>query len=277
MNNRNIERLIEAVEEFEPIWDGLEQRWTFFFREGRRWIRLRIMKYDGTYYFSGSDFDSFSYPAQGNIESDIEGRLPVWTKDIAFWKKAVAYDPIEAQSLLFKKLPLRHRRGVIQRKNVRLLIPKWMPIASQLSGSEKKVILEILRKAHPEPLHSMSLKRFLEYCREAYQANPPTFQEVNYQSGRGRAYRERSITKGMPTDGMEGCWIFPPTHQRHLNDGMNQNRGAAATHGRFTAGAIALTSTCMSQGRPSNKKAGRCTCAPSPALASSRPAGLRLL
>jgi len=192
MNNRSVERLIAGVEEFEPVWDGREKQWTFFFREGRPWIRLRIMKYDGTYYFSGSDFDSFGYPDQGNIDSNIEGRLPVWTKEIALLKKAVAHDPLEAQSSLFKKLPLRCRMGVIQRKNVRLLIPKWMPIASQLSGNEKKAILEILRKAHPEPLQSMSLKRFFEYCREAYQANPSTFQEVNYQSGlSGKEYYKR--------------------------------------------------------------------------------------
>jgi hypothetical protein len=192
MNNRSFERLIEGVEEFEPIWDGLEQRWTFFFREGRRWIRLRIMKYDGPYYFSGSDFDSFSYPAQGNIESDIEGRLPVWTKEIAFWKKAVAHDPIEAQALLFKKLPLHCRKGVIQRKNVRVLIPRWMPIASELSRDEKKGVLEILRKVPPDPMPKMTLKRFLEYCREAYQANPSTFQKFNYQSGlSGREYYKK--------------------------------------------------------------------------------------
>ena len=52
MNNKNFERLIAAVEEFEPVWDGRDQRWAFFFREGRRWIRFRVVKYDGTYYFA---------------------------------------------------------------------------------------------------------------------------------------------------------------------------------------------------------------------------------
>ncbi|MBI5245468.1 MAG: hypothetical protein HY922_17525 [Elusimicrobia bacterium] len=192
MNDRSFNRLIEGIEEFKPVWKGRDKQWAFFLKEKRRWIRLHVTEYDGTYYFSGSDFDSFSCPGQSDIGPDLDGRLSVWAREIALWKQAVAHDPIEAQALLFKKIPLRCRRGVIQRRNVRLLIPQWMPIASELSRNETKEILEILRKAPPEPLRSMTLKRFFEYCREAYQANPATFRKLGYRSSlSGKEYYRR--------------------------------------------------------------------------------------
>ncbi|MBI4063437.1 MAG: hypothetical protein HY401_03960 [Elusimicrobia bacterium] len=190
--NEIVVKLIDLIEDFWPVEDGKDHRWTFFLRQRRQWVRLHVTKYDKAYYFSGSDFDSFSYPSKNAMDAGIEERLPSWIRELAHWKQAVAHDPIEAQARLMKKLPIRYRTGVIQRKNVRLLLPQWMPIASALTKNEKKEILEILRKAIPAPVRSMTLNRFFDYCRAAYQANPKTFRKMGYQSGlSGKVYYKK--------------------------------------------------------------------------------------
>ncbi len=197
MNKKSFEKLVAGVEEFTPEVDGKDRRWAFFLKEGRRWTRLHVVQYEGTYYFSGSGFDSFEFPAQKSIDFAVEQRVPGWTKALAAWKKAVARDPIEAQSRLFRKLPLRCRMGVIERKNARILLPAWMPIASEFSAVEKKEILEILGRHSREPVASMTLERFLEYCRVAYAANPSTFRKSKFQTSdyrrslSGREYYKR--------------------------------------------------------------------------------------
>lgn len=188
----NIKKLIEVIEKFEPFREGRDERWAFFFKEKRRWSRLSVTKYDGTYYFSGYDFDAFSHPNQKNGGSGPGERFPVWIREISLWRRAAARDPVEAQARLFKELPLGCRKGIIRRKNVRLLMPGWMPIAAELSKVERKEILEILRKPRPDFSQTMTLNRFLEYCRVAYQANPATFKRPGFRSGlSGREYYKR--------------------------------------------------------------------------------------
>jgi hypothetical protein len=188
----NIKKLVKVIGEFEPFRDGRDERWTFFFREKRHWRRLCVTKYDGTYYFSGSDFDAFSYPNQRDSDIGPDECFPVWIREISLWRRSVAHDPVEAQARLFRKLPLGCRRGIINRKNIRLLMPGWMPISSELSKNERKNILEILEQPHPNFSRAMTLNRFFEYCRVAYQANPATFKKMDFRSGlSGREYYKR--------------------------------------------------------------------------------------
>ncbi|KAF0126484.1 MAG: Uncharacterized protein FD189_1361 [Elusimicrobia bacterium] len=187
-----MKKLIGLIEEFEPFRDGRDERWTFFLKEKRRWLRLSVTRYDGVYYFSGSGFDAFSCPGRTAGDTGPVDRFPAWAGEISRWRRAVAGDPVEAQARLFRALPLGLREGVIARKNVRLLLPGWMPIASELSKKELKDILEILRKPAPESGRAMTLDRFLEYCRVAYQANPSTFKRTGFRPGlSGREYYKR--------------------------------------------------------------------------------------
>lgn len=189
---KNIKKLIKIIEKFEPFRDGRDERWAFFLKEKRRWSRLSVTKYDGTYYFSGSGFDTFSYP--GRKEGDIgpDEHFSVWFREISRWLRSVARDPVEAQARLFRDLPLGCRKGIIRRKNVRLFMPGWMPIASELSKNERKNILGILRKPSPDFSRAMTLNKFLEYCLVAYQANPATFKRLGFRSGlSGKEYYKR--------------------------------------------------------------------------------------
>ena len=188
----NIKKLIKVIEEFEPFRDGRDERWVFFLKKKRSWRRLTVIKYDGICYFSGSDFDAFSYPGQTAGDIGPEEHFSVWIRELSLWRRSVARDPVEAQAQLFRKLPLGCRRGVIRRKNIRLLIPGWMPIASELSKNERENILEIPGKSPPDFSRAMTLNRFLEYCRVAYQANPATFKKLGFRSGlSGREYYKR--------------------------------------------------------------------------------------
>jgi hypothetical protein len=105
-----ISKLIRIIEEFEPFRDGRDERWVFFLKEKRRWRRLCVVKYDGTYYFSGSDFDAFSYPSQKGGDIGPDEHFSVWLREISRWRRSVAHDPIEAQARLFRQLPLGCRK-----------------------------------------------------------------------------------------------------------------------------------------------------------------------
>lgn len=180
-SKKNIERFIHLIENFLPIEDGRDQKWVFFLKKGSRWNRISVTKYENVYYISGFNFDSFSYPAQEKLDPVIEQRLPSWIRELEQWRNAAARNPIEAQAQLLKRLPLYCRQGVIRRQNVRLLIPDWMPIASEFAPHEKKEILEFLRKPSAGPLRFMTLNKFFDYCRVAYQANPETFRKLGFR------------------------------------------------------------------------------------------------
>lgn len=187
-----LQRLIALISRFIPVRDGRDRRWSFILREGRRWTRLRAVKYEGSFYFSGSGFDYFNYPDKRELDPEIAERLPAWLRELERWKKAVARDPIEAQALLLKKLPLSERAAVMLRRNVRILLPSWMPLASELGRRERDEILDLLEHPPREGQERMTLRRFLGYCRVAYQANPATFLESGFRPGlSGMAYYKR--------------------------------------------------------------------------------------
>ncbi|MEK6543834.1 MAG: hypothetical protein AABZ44_05310, partial [Elusimicrobiota bacterium] len=184
--------LIDLVEDFVPIERGSDRRWVFFLKVASRWSRLDISQYDGVYYLSGRGFEPFSCPTKRDVAPEVKKRLPIWIKEVTHWKTAVAKNPIAAQALLLKRISLYQRQGVIQRKNVRILLPGWMPVSSELTGDEKRRMAKILQRSLAHPIRAMTLDRFLDYCRVAYQANPATFKEFGYRPGlSGRKYYEK--------------------------------------------------------------------------------------
>jgi len=183
-----IERFIKLIEDFAPRHQGRDQFWTFVLREKRSWVKVRIQKYEKTYYINVNGSDPIAYP-DPRYEEPVEfrGRLKSWIEELTLWRKGLSRDPIAAQAKLIRSMPLTSRWGVIQRQNVKDLLPHWLPIEKELTVNELKETLTLLDGPDAEPQSTMSVKRFLEYCRVAYQANPKTFSD--FQPGlSGREY-----------------------------------------------------------------------------------------
>ncbi|HBL16014.1 MAG TPA: hypothetical protein DD417_04430 [Elusimicrobia bacterium] len=101
-------------------------------------------------------------------------------------------DPVGAQANLLRRLPLSMRRGVLLRRDVKALLPEWLPIERELGSKERKSILEILDRGDPDRIADMTAERFFNYCRVAYQANPRTFRGLGFKRGlAGRDYYRR--------------------------------------------------------------------------------------
>lgn len=224
-NNEDLRRLTALISKFIPDREGRDLRWTFMFREGRRWTRLRAVQYDGAFFFSGSNFDSFSCPDARDIDPALRKRIPAWLRELARWKSAVSRDPIEAQARLLKAAPLGERTGVIGRRNVRRLLPSWMPLASELRAGERKEILELLQDPPRRARASMTLHAFLRYCSAAYQANPATFRRLGFESGlSGRAYYKKYA------DGRHGGLLDLPRHSAPAFEAWYKSKSWSGCH-----------------------------------------------
>ena len=186
-----IKRFMELTEQFAPRHHGRDLIWAFVLREKRSWIRVRVQKYEKTYYVTVNGSDPIIYPDARYDESrEMKRRLRNWTQQLVLWKRAVLKDPIATQANLLRSMPVSLRWGVIQRQNVRELLPHWLPIEKELTANEIKETLALLDNPDPNPQSTMNLQRFLEYCRVAYQANPETFS--NFRPGlSGREYYAR--------------------------------------------------------------------------------------
>jgi len=186
-----IERFIKLIEDFAPRHQGHDQFWTFLLREKRSWVKVRVQKYEKTYYIAPNGSDPIAYPDPRYDEPlEFRGRLKHWIEKLTLWRKGLSRDPIAAQAKLIKSMPLSLRWGVIQRQNIRELLPHWLPIEKELTVNEIEETLALLDKPDPYPQSTMSLHRFLEYCRVAYQANPKTLSD--FRPGlSGREYYAR--------------------------------------------------------------------------------------
>lgn len=186
-----IERFIKLIEDFAPRHQGHDQFWTFLLREKRSWVKVRVQKYEKTYYIAPNGSDPIAYPDPRYDEPlEFRGRLKRWIETLTLWRTGLSRDPIAAQAKLIKSMPLSLRWGVIQRQNVRELLPHWLPIEKELTVNEIEETLALLDKPDPNPQSTMSLHRFLEYCRVAYQANHKTLSD--FRPGlSGREYYAR--------------------------------------------------------------------------------------
>jgi len=158
-----IARFIKLVEDFAPRHQGHDQFWTFLSREKRSWVKVRVQKYEKTYYIASSGSDPIAYPDPRYDEPlEFRGRLKHWIEKLTLWRNGLSRDPIAAQAKLIKSMPLSLRWGVIQRQNVRELLPHWLPIEKELTVNEIEETLALLDKPDPNPQSTMSLHRFLE-------------------------------------------------------------------------------------------------------------------
>ncbi|MBI3296607.1 MAG: hypothetical protein HYZ75_00470 [Elusimicrobia bacterium] len=185
--------LLALVRQFIPRHDGTDVVWGFWLREGRSWSRVTARRYRGTYFIAGGDAETITHPERGHGEyPENPERLRSWLHGLRLWKAEAARDPVGAQADLLRRLPLSMRRGVLLRRDVKALLPDWLPLERELSSSERIAILEILDREDPGPIVEMTAAKFFNYCRAAYQANPRTFQSQGFKRGlAGRDYYKR--------------------------------------------------------------------------------------
>ncbi|OGR01356.1 MAG: hypothetical protein A2511_06910 [Deltaproteobacteria bacterium RIFOXYD12_FULL_50_9] len=183
-NSRNIsDQLISTIERFRPFHDGNDKVWHFFLKTGRTWIGLNVRFYNGVYYCN-SDNVSCEINGYGPVRPEIERQLAIWLAALDAWQKEVSRDPLATQQRLLRNLPLQHRFGLILRSNARRLFPEWCDFASNLKNVSRSEVESALERHSPEPLPDMTLARYLEYCRIAYETNPDTFAYSPFISGK---------------------------------------------------------------------------------------------
>lgn len=185
------DRFVGAVRKFKPFHDGKDKIWRFFLKTGRNWFALHIVFYDSIYYCSG-----------GNVSCEIGGNKPVlpenerylatWLSALSGWHEEVSRAPLAAQQRILRNLPLEHRLGLILRSNIRRLLHDWCDFSAGLKDVPWSELESLLERHPSEPLADMTLGRYLEYCRIAYEANPDTFEHPVFVSGRSgiEYYRE---------------------------------------------------------------------------------------
>lgn len=178
---------------FIPWHDGADLVWGFWLRDGRAWSRVTVRRYRGTYVIAGGDAEAITHPERERGEDPERGaRLHSWIQGLRLWMAEAAQDPVGAQADLLRRLPLSMRRGVLLRRNVKALLPNWLPFERELGSKERKGVLAILDREEPDPIADMTAERFFQYCRVAYLANPRTFRGRGFKRGlAGRDYYKR--------------------------------------------------------------------------------------
>jgi len=189
------DRLISAVERFKPFHDGKDKVWRFFLKKGRVWTALDVRFYNGTYYCRSDDV-ACEIRGHGQIRPEIERHLTDWLLALDDFYAEVSHDPLSAQQQVLRSLPLHNRFGMILRSNVRRLLPGWCDFAANLKDVFRPDLESLLERCPPEPFPEMTLTRYLEYCRVAYEANPATFEYPPFQSGKSGMEYYKSYADG---------------------------------------------------------------------------------
>jgi len=156
---------------------------------------LDVRFYNGTYYCS-SDKITCEIGGNGRVRPETEPHLAGWLAALDAWHAEVSHDPLAAQERVLRRLPLPDRFGLILRSNVRRLLPGWCDFASRLQDVSRSDLESLLERRPPEPLPDMTLARYLEYCRIAYEANPATFEYPPFQSGKSGLEYYKSYADG---------------------------------------------------------------------------------
>ena len=193
MKSQPVEKLLSIINQFTPFHDGIDLYWIFFIRVKRSWKQIFVRKYLDNYYFSATNRISFSYPKKlqnGFKEKEIlDDEIKIWIDEISAYRACVLKNAIEAQSLLLQTIPMNLRMGLMTRRNAKRLIPNWAKIDLGITAEEKNILLDILRGPNGHSLNNFTAKKYFEYCRIAYLANPKTFQDFNFVEGlSGREY-----------------------------------------------------------------------------------------
>ena len=171
-----VENFLSSVEEFQPYHESIDSIWRFFLEVNGGWQGIVVQKYKNNYFIHIEGRETISYPEK-EVSEEIDSLIRNWILPLQDWKKATFQNPIQAQSDLVKRLPLEFRLGVISRRNLQILLPRWMRIDKELKEKEKKNLIKLLLNMDCDPLPEMTLGQYLKYCEIAYQANPKTFEE----------------------------------------------------------------------------------------------------
>ncbi|MBI5208611.1 MAG: hypothetical protein HY927_01400 [Elusimicrobia bacterium] len=188
-----VEDFLALTRRFIPRHEGIDSLWEFWLKEGRAWTRVLVRRYRETYFITGGDGETIEHPDPRRREDpERRARLRSWLESLRQWESVAARDPVGAQARLSRQLPLSARRGVLLRRNVRALLPDWLPIERDLSARELKAVLAVADRPDPPPIPAMTAERYFEYCRVAYRANPASFRGGGFKPGlAGRDYYRR--------------------------------------------------------------------------------------
>jgi hypothetical protein len=176
-----LQNLVEFVRKFVPQFDHGDLLWCFYLHFKRRWRRLCVKEYRGTYYLWGDEFDSLEW----NLTTpEPEGRGPydvspeILSRYLTALQEVyteVKNDPVAYHIRLNTTLPASLRRGLIARWFVHVLLPDWMRFDQELNAEEIAQCIDLCKTYRSASLPAMTARMFFEYCRIAYLANPKTF------------------------------------------------------------------------------------------------------
>ncbi len=169
--DKTLKKIIAALHLFVPRQDCGDLIWEFYLPHRSRWQYLRVTKYNGIYYFSGSDWDSFS--TEKECEFDLKTQtffdaLPSLLRQV---HKEVRQDSVAYHCHLNRSVSVHLRQGIIPRSFVRDLIPEYLRYDLELKASEIKKMVALLSGYPETKLDSMTARKYFDYCRVAYLAN----------------------------------------------------------------------------------------------------------
>lgn len=190
---KDLFRFTEAIKLFDPAISGKDQDWEFHIKINRKWHVLNVKSYEDSWYcnlnpsFSNSFYErgnsSFSFnlvstdrPSEHSEISDIvSSKIGCITDILQEIAAQVKEDHLKYHSQLLRALPPTLRWGVAPSPLIRDLLPNLQSFQSDLSGIEIKKSCEICDAPSPDPIPQMTARKFFDYCRIAYCANPGSF------------------------------------------------------------------------------------------------------
>ena len=184
---------VDEIETFHYSLNGLDLVWDVLFpTSNERWHFLRIVKYQGTYYFCDmtGDADNFGYRAPDEISSPNSHTFPVldqWPELITAaqrWLKEVRKNWIAANKRVQLEYPLELREGTVPLSLVEASLPDFFRLDEAFGLERTKRMVEIIEegyfmKSTHAKVESFSANRFFEYCKIAYIAAQDTDEHVN--------------------------------------------------------------------------------------------------
>lgn len=158
--------------------DGLDPVWVFWLHVRLGWWRLQISRYAERYYLSIGDDTRFSIAATGKVISGIGVR---YDEDRAFLAWLAGRIPIEVDVMLrdpgtyrrdlTRRLPLRHRLGLVKRSVVWEALPDAYRPDRELGLKNLREFERLVARPPTETTHhKLTLDEYLSACAIAYGA-----------------------------------------------------------------------------------------------------------
>lgn len=181
--------VVTELRGFKPRRDGPDSIWEFYIPFKSRWQYLHIQEYKGIYYFSGSEWDSFSTEKERELDPKAEPFIRALPAILRKVHREITKDQMAYNLRISRRASPHLRLGIIPRVFVRELIPEWMRYDQELSAAEIKKTISILSTYSNPEVEEMTSGRFFEYCKIAYLANGKrTFPEMNLKDSGLKLY-----------------------------------------------------------------------------------------